>query len=355
MRSLDVLKFGGTIENRKLERPAINGQEILIKVLFCGVCHSDCHTQSGFLDLGDGEKLTLSDRGMNLPLTLGHEIYGEIVAAGPEADAKSIGSRGVVFPWIGCGTCRNCVNGIEHLCLKPRYKGSWQPGGFAEYIVLPSTDYLFDAGDLDPASAATLPCSGLTSFSALKKLGRLLPDDWIFLIGMGGVGLAAVSFARALGISNIVVFDLSPDSRAAALDLGAQVALDPRDLAAIEDFRASFGDAVFGGVDFVGNPHTFELGTSLPRRGGKYVAVGLFGGNVKLKLPLIPTRPLQIIGSYLGSLEEMDQMMSLVRNQPIAPIPRRCCTPKDINRVMNDIEEGNVTGRIVLEHTHGES
>ena len=90
-----------------------------MRTLAAGVCHSDIHIWEGEYDLGGGKKLIVRDRGLTPPLTMGHEIVGEVVALGPEAEGVKIGDRRLVHPWIGCGDCVVCRKGDEQLCVEP--------------------------------------------------------------------------------------------------------------------------------------------------------------------------------------------------------------------------------------------
>ena len=144
---------------------------MLLKVLAAGVCHSDLHLSDGYFDLGGGKRLSVVDRGMKLPLTLGHENVGEVVAVGPWAKGVKVGDRRLVDPWMGCGECGVCKRGDEQLCPKPRSLGVFQPGGYSDHLMVPHPRYLFDIGDMPPEKAAPLACSGVTTYGALKKVG----------------------------------------------------------------------------------------------------------------------------------------------------------------------------------------
>jgi len=155
------------------------------------------HIWEGGFDLGRERRLDYRGA-MTLPRTLGHEIAGEVAACGPEAGGIEIGARRVVYPWIGCGTCRRCQAGAEHLCSAPRMIG------IRADVLVPHPRYLSDIGELAPDFACTLACSGLTAYSALKKV---LPGaERLMILGAGGVGLAAISLAAG-------VFGTRPSSR----------------------------------------------------------------------------------------------------------------------------------------------
>ncbi len=156
--------------------PKPTGSEILLKTIAAGVCHSDLHIWDGYYDLGAGKKLDLLGRGIKLPLTMGHENVGEVVAVGPDAKGVKLGARMLAHPWMGCGECAICKRGEEQLCKTPRNLGVFSDGGYADFLMVPHPRYLFDIGDLDPARTAPLACSGITTFGALKKAGSIIKD-----------------------------------------------------------------------------------------------------------------------------------------------------------------------------------
>ncbi|WP_221933500.1 alcohol dehydrogenase catalytic domain-containing protein [Pseudomonas putida] len=159
-------EFSGSLRPVNYEMPVPKGSEVLLKVDYCGVCHSDVHVHDGYYGLGNGQRLSLEDRGIKLPLTLGHEVVGTVVAVGKDSGDISIGQQSLVYPWIGCGVCSVCLRGEENLCEKPASLGVFRPGGYSEYIVVPHRRYLIDIGNLNPANAALLACSGLTTGSS---------------------------------------------------------------------------------------------------------------------------------------------------------------------------------------------
>ena len=116
MRSFQVCTCGQPLQCNEYPTPKPAGTEVLLKVLAAGVCHSDLHLSDGYFDLGGGKRMSLEDRGMKLPVTLGHENVGEVVAVGPQAQGVKVGDRRLAHPWIGCGTCAVCQRGEENLC-----------------------------------------------------------------------------------------------------------------------------------------------------------------------------------------------------------------------------------------------
>ena len=122
MRRQSLVKFDAPLCETIVDTPKPQGREVLVRIERCGLCHSDLHIQDGYADLGGGKKLDTT-RGMTLPFTLGHEIAGVVDEVGPDAPKELIGKKQAVFPWIGCGQCRDCANGDENLCVKQRFLG----------------------------------------------------------------------------------------------------------------------------------------------------------------------------------------------------------------------------------------
>tara|TARA_Y100001934_G_scaffold248058_1_gene308353 strand:+ start:331 stop:789 length:459 start_codon:yes stop_codon:yes gene_type:complete len=123
VESYQIIEWGKPLERREYDNPEPEGSEVLLRVTGCGVCHSDLHIWEGHFDLGEGKRITLEDRGLEFPFTMGHEVVGEVLALGPDAEGVSPGDRRVVYPWIGCGDCDTCARDDDLLCLAPRAVG----------------------------------------------------------------------------------------------------------------------------------------------------------------------------------------------------------------------------------------
>src|SRR5579862_900536 len=226
MRRQSLVKFDAPLCETVVETPKPSGREVLVRIECCGLCHSDLHIKDGYADLGGGKKLDTT-RGMQLPFTLGHEIAGVVEETGSEIARELIGARKAVFPWIGCGQCRECLQGDENLCAKQRFLGVTIDGGFASHVLVPDAKYLLEYDPLPVNQAATLMCSGVTAYGALKRLVDRPRQRNLLLIGLGGVGMMGLSFAQAMFKQKISVADLSPAAREAALHNGAAIAYDP--------------------------------------------------------------------------------------------------------------------------------
>jgi alcohol dehydrogenase, propanol-preferring len=348
MRCYCVKEFGRPLVAMDCDVPAVVGDQVLIRVKGAGVCHSDLHFWEGGFDLGNGRLLSLKDRGTRLPVALGHEVAGEVVAMGPQASGIVIGRNYLVYPWIGCGNCRVCRAGNENLCQKACFIGVNRDGGYAEYVHVPSSRYLLDIGDLDPVQAAPYACSGVTTYSALKKTEPSLYEKPIVVIGAGGLGLMCLSILKAMGGMGAIVVEIDPAKREAALEAGAMAVSDGSAKGAIDQISAILGEQATAVIDFVGSPATTSLGFDCLEKGGKLVVVGLFGGSSAWSLPLIPMRGITIAGSLVGNLTELKELMALVRDGKLRPIPITTMPLSAANEALTMLKEGRLVGRAVL-------
>ena len=346
MRAMQIVEFAKPLKLNNYATPAPKGSEVLIKILSAGVCHSDLHLWEGFFDLGMGQRLDVSTRGMKLPFTLGHEIAGEVAAIGPDVTDVRVGQRFVVFPWIGCGTCAFCNDGEELLCPTPRTLGTRRDGGYADHVIVPHPRYLVDHGNTPIDLACTYACSGLTAYSAIRRTQKIKNMKNLLIIGAGGVGLAGLEVARAIHDGEIWVADIDDAKLAIAREHGAHRTFNPRDPEIAGKIAADGG--ADSAIDFVGAPASYKFAFQTVRRGGKVVMVGLFGGDSPLSLASMPMRMLTIEGSYVGNLEELHELMALVRNGKIQPMPYSTRPLEAANDVLEELKAGKIVGRVVL-------
>ena len=349
MLSYEVVEWGGPLQASQSETPNPVGTEVLLKVKCCGVCHSDVHIRDGYFDLGGGRKFMMGERGMKLPLTMGHETYGTIVAAGPDAGTVPIGAERIAYPWIGCGTCARCREGNDNLCSNMKSIGIQRPGGYADHVIVPHPRYLVDAQGVDPAFAATLACSGITTYGAISKLKPFAAEDWIAVLGAGGLGLLCVSVLRAMGHQNIASVDIDPAKFAAARAAGAAETLDGKDAGTLKKLLEISGGNVYGALDFVGSNDTAKLGVAVLRKGGRYVVSGLFGGELPLSMVQVAQRAITVQGNYVGNVQDLKDMVALAKSGKLKPIPIEKRPMAEVDRALSELKAGKIVGRVVVE------
>ena len=349
MISYQVCECGVPLQQVERETPSPEGTQVLLRVLAAGVCHTDLHLWDGYYEIGGGKKLRLADRGVKLPLTMGHENVGEVVAVGPDARGVAVGDVRLINPWIGCGVCKVCKRGDENLCVKPQSIGIFTDGGYATHVLTPHPRNLFAIGTLAPEEAAPLACSGVTAYSALRKVAATLPDEPLVIIGAGGVGLMGVALARKMGANEVIVVDIDAAKRQAALEAGATKVIDARATDAAKQIQSATGGGAWSVIDFVGSNETVNLAMSGITKGGTIVVVGLFGGDVTVPTPYFPLRAMTLRGSYVGSQSDIAELLDLVNWTGMPPVPIRKQPLDEVNAALSDLRAGKVVGRVVLQ------
>jgi D-arabinose 1-dehydrogenase-like Zn-dependent alcohol dehydrogenase len=346
MRRQSLVAYGQPLCETVVDCPAPRGSEVLVRVERCGVCHSDLHLQDGYFALGADKRLDIT-RDRSLPFTLGHEIAGVVEAAGDAVDRSLIGRRIAVYPWIGCGTCAACRDGEENLCSTHRHLGITADGGFATHVMVPHPRYLLDYAPLSPAFAGPLMCSGLTAYSALKRLVDRAERGPVLLVGLGGVGMMGLAIAGTLFRQAPIVADIDAGKRTAGLTAGAAAAYDPSDAQARRAIMASTG-GVLAACDFVGSDRSLQFSTGVLARGGKVVVTGLLGGTFSIAAAMIPIKAMTIEGTLTGTLAEARELLDLARAGKIAPIPTYDRPLAQAQGALDDLRAGRIVGRTVL-------
>lgn len=338
--------YGKPLQTTKTATPEPRGSQVLLKIGHCGVCHSDIHIHDGQFHLGGGKQLDVRD-GRELPFTLGHEIEGVIEATGPDAEGLDRDARYAVYPWMGCGECDLCRAGDEHLCGTAHHLGIYADGGYASHLLVPHPRYLFPYTGIAPALAGSFMCSGLTAFGAIRKAGPFLDHDRVMLIGLGGVGMMALQFAKHLISAPVLAADIDPDKCRAALDAGAEMAFDPADPDARKQVLKSTR-GVAAAIDFAGTDASLKFATGILRKGGRCVVAGLMGGTLSMPIVMFPLRPFSILGAFVGSLSDAREVLDLAGSGSIDPIETSVRPLAQANDALEALRAGGVMGRLVL-------
>ncbi|EMD36521.1 hypothetical protein CERSUDRAFT_84712 [Gelatoporia subvermispora B] len=316
--------------------------EVLVKLSYTGVCHSDLH----FI-LGEYPPTSL-------PCVAGHEGVGHVVSFGEHTiEAQfEVGDRvGVMLIAQTCKKCELCLRGDEHYCSEVKYLGLHQWGTFSEYVVTRS-EYLVRIPEaVSSPAAAPILCAGFTVYSALKNSDSNA-GEWIAISGAGGgLGHLAIQYANAMGL-RVIAIDSGEDKKSLCLSLGAEKWVD---------FKAS-NDVVAdvrAAADGLG-PHValVAAGINLPyiqaaqylRQTGRLLCIGLPSGNAEgFSLVSVVVKGIKLIGSALGSRQEGVEALDFVARGKVRPhfevYPHR-----DINTVLGKMNKGEIVGRAVLKY-----
>ena len=287
MRAL-VLHAVGDARLEDVPRPAPGPDEVLVRVGFCGVCGSDIPRV--FV------KGTYS-----FPTVCGHEFAGVVEACGREVDDFSPGDRVAVFPLLWCGRCGPCEEGRYVQCLEYDYLGSRSDGAFAEYVVAPRQNLLRvpDGVSLEEA-AMTEPCA--VALHAVRRGRGTRPGETVVVFGAGPIGLMVAQWARAMGASQVLVFDVVAEKLELARSLGFSLAFDSRSTDPIDAvLEATDGLGAHLCLDGAGVPATLLQSLRAARRGGRVVLLGNPAADVTIPAPLLSQlmrREVEILGTW---------------------------------------------------------
>jgi propanol-preferring alcohol dehydrogenase len=322
--------------------PRPGPQDALLRVRAAGVCHTDV----GLLRSSDA-------RGVTLPVTLGHEIVGDVVALGSAVNDVAVGATAAVYELIGCGRCAACERGADNVCreVAPKAPGVSFDGGMAEYVVVPARN-LVDIGSLDPVDAAPLTDAGMTAFHAIER-GRawLTPGATAVVIGIGGLGHMALQFLGATSEATVTAVDVDPSRLALATDLGAVTGVIAGDSAAHEVIAANGGRKVDVVFDFVGSQPSLDLAAAVTGRGGAIVVTGSGGGRLCLTAAIgtnaLPDREVTMIHTFGGTRADLAAVLKLAETGRVHARVQSFRLA-DAGRAFAELEAGRVLGRAVL-------
>lgn len=335
------------LEISEVQTPKPTGSEVLVKVKAVGVCHSDLHLWEGGYDTGDGF-MKVTDRGVKFPVIPGHEIVGTVTEIGSAVQGIAVGDNVLVYPWIGCGNCSACRIGNDNVCDAPRSLGVFQNGGYAEYALIPHFKFLAKVTGMDLEAAASLACSGLTAYNAIKKSGATSQSN-VVIFGAGGLGLMGVQIARAITNANIIIVDIDDAKLQTAKELGADHSVNSKDPEATQKIMTLCGgkgaDCV---IDFVNAPPTVKMGLAIIRKRGTMTLVGLFGGAIELSLVSVPLKAITIQGAYTGNYNEMVELLNLAKRGVINPIISKRYSLSEANTALEDLKARKILGRAII-------
>jgi propanol-preferring alcohol dehydrogenase len=335
MKAAVAKSFGAPLELTEIVVPDPGPGQVLIRVLACGVCHTDLHTVNGEWE----DKPTL-------PVVPGHEVIGEVVACGERALGIEVGDI-VGVPWLhrSCGRCQYCRTGWETLCPNQLRTGFDVNGGFAQYVLGEAGFVTLIPDGFDPLYAAPLMCAGVTVFKGLMQT-EAKAGDWVAISGIGGLGHLAVQYAKAMGFQ-VVAIDVDEAKLELAHRLGADISLNAMDGDVAAHIQRTIGGANGVLVTAV-NRAAFTQALGMVRPRGTVVFNGLPPGTFGLDIYDVVMRAITLRGSIVGTRNDQEQALALARLRGIRP-EIQTYPLSEINEVLHRLANTPVTGRLVLD------
>ena len=301
MKAVRLVQPGKPLELFDIPVPAVGAGDVLVRVRAAGICHSDVHYRAGRSPV------------YPLPLTLGHEVAGEVAELGTGVRRLKVGDRVVLHYLVTCGACEYCAGGSEQFCAEGKMLGHYTDGGYAEYIAVPERNALVLPDEVPFEGGATLMCASATALHALRK-GRICGGETLAVIGVGGLGLSAVQLGRALGAREVYAVDLQPAKRELAARYGA-VPVDPALGDPVEQIRRmSGGRGVDVAIELIGLPVTMRQALLSLAPMGRAVIVGLCDRPLQIDTYRELLGPeAELIGSNDHLLHELPLLLEYAR------------------------------------------
>lgn len=310
--------------------------EALVRVKAAGICYTDLHFLSGVLDLGIH------------PLTLGHEIAGEVADLSGGSAALKVGDRVLVYYYATCGHCHWCRTDRANLCpqVVAEY-GFTADGGYAEYVIVPAANLVKVPAAMDLSEAATLGCSVTTAVHAARTIAGLKVGETAVVYGVGGVGFGLIQFCKLAG-ARVIAVSRSPEKRAKAVHLGADAVVDGTGNVADAIRALTEGEGADVVFELVGIETTMRHAVNALRRRGRLVFIGY-------SKDLFVTNPLQLVigeltvtASVGNTFDELLQAVELAATGKIKAVVDRTVGLDQLPATMEALRKGEIIGRAVV-------
>ncbi|MFJ7666625.1 alcohol dehydrogenase AdhP [Lysinibacillus sp. NPDC097195] len=326
-----------SVEEKQL-RPIKYG-EALVQTEFCGVCHTDLHVKNA--DFGDVTGIVL-----------GHEGIGKVIEIADGVTSLKVGDR-VSIAWMyeSCGHCEYCTTGRETLCRDVKNAGYTVDGAMAEQVIV-SADYAVKVPDnLDPAAASSVTCAGVTTYKAVK-VSNIRPGQWIGIFGIGGLGNLAVQYAKNVYGAKVVAFDISDEKLAFAKEVGADVVVNLLNEDPVAKAKElTDGKGLDATVITAVAKTPFNQAIDVVKAGARVVAVGLPVDSMDLNIPRLVLDGIQVIGTLVGTRQDLQEAFQFAAEGKVVPkVALRKI--EEINDIMEEMEQGKITGRMVIDFTN---
>lgn len=337
-RAAVVEAFDKTIATQSLDIPTPGPHQALVKLRASGICHTDLHAATG-----DWPVLP------EPPFVPGHEGIGEIVELGPGDHDVQVGDIvGNAWLWSACGSCEFCRTGRETYCPNAEYGGYTQNGSFGEYMLV-DTRYAprIPATVDNYVEAAPILCAGVTVYKALK-VSEVKPGQFMVVSGIGGLGHVAVQYAVAMGM-RVIAVDIADDKLELAQRLGAEFTVNARDVAPAEAVQEFTGGGAHGVLVTAVHEQAFGQAIGMARTNGAIVFVGLPPGELPVSIFEIVFRGLRVLGSLVGTRQDMEEALDFYARGLIKPNVTECALD-DVSDVFERMESGGIDGRMSIRY-----
>ena len=343
MKAVYIEAHGGTeaLVYGDCPEPEAGPGEVKIQVRASALNRLDLYTRAG----GRGLR-----REFPPPLILGGDCAGDVVAVGDNVRTLQAGDRVVVNPRISCNQCSLCMSGRDDLCPRSRFMGSASDGSYAEFITVPAVNAHKIADSVTYEEAAAIPTTFLPVWNMMVRRAQLQPwETALVLSASAGVGTAAIQVAKNVVGARVIATTSTAEKAAKARELGADAVINYKEEDIAERVKAlTNGAGVDVLVDHVGADFFATAFNSL-RPGGRYTICGATTGlRAELHLGLLFTRQIEIYGTFMGSKEDMRQIVEMLNRGVIRPAIHQVFPLSEAAAAHETMEEANFFGKLLL-------
>lgn len=335
MKAAVVREFGKPLQIEQVEVKAPGRNQILVKIIASGVCHTDLHAIEGDWPVKP-----------KMPLVPGHEGVGYVVAVGP--DVKNVKEGDAVgVPWLysACGCCDHCITGWETLCDSQQNGGYSVDGSFAEYVIADARYVGILPANVNFLEMAPILCAGVTVYKGLKET-EAKPGEWVAISGVGGLGHVAVQYAKAMGL-HVAAIDVADDKLDLAKRLGADLVVNALNQNPGEYLKKEVG-GMHGALITAVSPIAFRQGLETLRKKGTIALNGLPPGSFDLPIFETVLNRITVRGSIVGTRKDLQEAIEFA-NEGKVKATVTTAKLEDVNDVFDKMKAGKIDGRIVLE------
>ncbi|WAC28801.1 alcohol dehydrogenase AdhP [Ancylobacter sp. SL191] len=338
MKAAVVRAFGKPLTIEEVPVPVPGPGEVLVKVVACGVCHTDLHAADGDWPVKPSP-----------PFIPGHEAAGYVAALGPGVTGLKEGDPvGVAWLHDACMCCEYCETGWETLCEHQHNTGYSCDGGFAEYVIAAAPFVARLPEGVDFAAMAPILCAGVTTYKGLKET-EAKPGEWVAISGVGGLGHIGIQYAKAMGL-HVVALDIAPEKLALAREAGADLAVDASSPDAVAEILKVTGGGAHGVLVTAVSPPAFNQALSYVRRKGTVSLVGLPPGHFATPIFDVVLKRITVRGSIVGTRRDLAESVAFAAEGKVKAEIHKAPL-ESINDIFDALKAGKVDGRMVLDFT----
>ncbi|MGA9355154.1 MAG: zinc-binding dehydrogenase, partial [Terriglobales bacterium] len=338
MKAVRVHQFGGpeVLTYESIPDPKLRKDQVLIRVRACALNHLDVWVRQGL-------------PGVSLPHILGTDTAGEIVEVGEYVTDLKVGQRVLVAPMSFCNHCSKCVAGLQNECRQFTVFGNAVDGGNCELFAIPAVNAVPIPDTLDFNEAASVPLVFVTAWHMLTGRAAIRPGQTVLILGANsGVGIAAIQIAK---LFHARVITTAGDDRKIerARELGADFVINHYQQKISQEVRTiTKGEGVDIVIEHVG-PATWQESVRSLKAGGTLVTCGATTGpKVELDLRFLFSRQLALLGSYMGTMSELNEVLGHVFAGRLKPVIDHIFPLQEIRSAHEYLEKSQMFGKIVL-------